>query len=133
MTLYRVTAEPQLEAPILVTAFDGWVDAAAAATTAANHIATDGEPIAVFDADELIDYRARRPVLDIVDGDLKSLSWLEITVRAVRVGARDVVGLTGPEPDFRWHELSDAVLDLVQRLGVSESVTLDSLRLAGPV
>jgi proteasome assembly chaperone (PAC2) family protein len=132
MALYRLTAEPQLEAPVLVTAFDGWVDAAGAATTAANHVAADGEQIAVFDADQLIDYRARRPVLDIVDGDLKSLSWPEITVRSVRAGARDVVVLTGPEPDFRWHELSDAVLDLVGRLGVVESITLGSLGLAVP-
>jgi proteasome assembly chaperone (PAC2) family protein len=132
MALYRLTAEPHLEAPVLITAFDGWVDAAGAATTAANQIAADGEQIAVFDADQLIDYRARRPVLDIVDGDLKSLSWPEITVRAVRAGARDVVVLTGPEPDFRWHELSDAVLDLVVRLGVVESVTLGSLGLAVP-
>jgi proteasome assembly chaperone (PAC2) family protein len=132
MALYRLTAEPRLEAPALVTAFDGWVDAASAATTAANHVAADGEQIAIFDADELIDYRARRPVLDIVDGDLKSLSWPEITVRAVRAGGRDVVVLTGPEPDFRWHELSDAVLDLVVRLGVIESVTLGSLGLAVP-
>jgi proteasome assembly chaperone (PAC2) family protein len=132
MALYRLTAEPRLEAPVLVTAFDGWVDAAGAATTAANHVAADGEQIAVFDADQLIDYRARRPVLDIVDGDLKELSWPEITVRSVRAGERDVVVLTGPEPDFRWHELSDAVLDLVVRLGVVESVTLGSLGLAVP-
>jgi proteasome assembly chaperone (PAC2) family protein len=132
MSLYRLTAEPHLEAPVLVTAFDGWVDAAGAATTAANHVAADGEQIAVFDADQLIDYRARRPVLDIVDGDLKSLSWPEITVRSVRAGARDVVVLTGPEPDFRWHELSDAVFDLVVHLGVVESVTLGSLGLAVP-
>ena len=117
---------------MLVTAFDGWVDAAGAATTAANHVAADGEQIALFDADQLIDYRARRPVLDIVDGDLKSLAWPEITVRSVRAGARDLVVLTGPEPDFRWHELSDAVLDLVVRLGVVESVTLGSLGLAVP-
>src|SRR5437763_3452968 len=132
MALYRMTAEPRLDAPVLVTAFDGWVDAASAATTAANHVAADGEQIAVFDADELIDYRARRPVLDIVDGDLKSLSWPEITVRAVRAGARDVVVLTGPEPDFRCHELSDSVYELSIRLGVVESVTLGSLGLAVP-
>jgi len=132
MSLYRLNGEPRLEAPVLVTAFDGWVDAASAATTAANHLAADGEQIALFDADQLIDYRARRPVLDIVDGDLKSLSWPEITVRSLRAGARDVVVLTGPEPDFRWHELSDAVLDLVMRLGVVESVTLGSLGLAVP-
>jgi len=132
MALYRLNGEPRLEAPLLVTAFDGWVDAASAATTAANHLAADGEQIAVFDADQLIDYRARRPVLDIVDGDLKSLSWPEITVRSLRAGVRDVVVLTGPEPDFRWHELSDAVLDLVMRIGVVESVTLGSLGLAVP-
>jgi len=132
MELYRLTSEPSLEAPVLVTAFDGWVDAASAATTAANTIAADGEKIAEFDADLLIDYRARRPTLDIVDGDMKSLAWPEIAVRAVHAGARDLVVLTGPEPDFRWHELADAVFDLVQRLGVAESVTLGSLGLAVP-
>jgi hypothetical protein len=132
MPLYRLTIEPDLEAPVLVTAFDGWVDAASAATTAANTIAADGTKIAEFDADLLIDYRARRPVLDIVDGDMKSLAWPETTVRAVRAGARDLVVLTGPEPDFRWHELADAVLDLVMRLGITEAVTLGSLGLAVP-
>src|SRR5437879_297620 len=132
MTLYRLTAEPQLDAPVLVTAFDGWVDAASAATTAANHVAADGEQIAVFDADELIDYRARRPVLDIVDGDLKSLSWSELTVRFAHAGERDLLVITGAEPDFRWRELSDAVYELCIRLGVVESVTLGSLGLAVP-
>jgi proteasome assembly chaperone (PAC2) family protein len=132
MQLYRMTSEPPLEAPILITAFDGWVDAASAATTAANTIAADGVPIAEFDTDLLVDYRARRPILDIVDGNLKSLAWPDITVRAVRAGARDLVVLTGPEPDFRWHELAESILDLVLRLGIGESVTLGSLGLAVP-
>ena len=132
MDLYTLTSEPRLRAPVLIIAFDGWVDAAAAATTAANQIAEDGEPIATFDMDLLIDYRARRPVLDIVDGDLKSLSWSELTLRFARAGKRDVLVLTGAEPDFRWRELSDAVYELSIRLGVVESVTLGSLGLAVP-
>jgi PAC2 family protein len=132
MDLYSLTAEPALTTPVLITAFDGWVDAAAAASTAANQLAEDGEEIARFNADLLVDYRARRPVLDIVDGDLKSLAWPEITVRAARAGARDLMVLTGPEPDFRWHELSDAVHELCLRLGVVESITLGSLGLAVP-
>ena len=132
MDLYTLTSEPALRAPVLVTAFDGWVDAAAAATTAANQIAEEGEQIATFNGDLLIDYRARRPVLDIVDGELKSLAWAEITVRAARAGERDLLVLTGPEPDFRWRELSDAVYELCVRLGVVESVTLGSLGLAVP-
>src|SRR5207302_6581016 len=132
MDLYTVTSEPALRAPVLVTAFDGWVDAAAAATTAANQIAEEGEQIATFNSDLLIDYRARRPVLDIVDGELKSLAWADITVRAARAGERDLLVLTGPEPDFRWRELSDAVYELCVRLGIVESVTLGSLGLAVP-
>jgi len=132
MGLYTLTSEPALRAPVLILALDGWVDAAAAATTAANQIAEDGEQIATFDMDLLIDYRARRPVLDIVDGDLKSLAWSELTARYARAGDRDLVVLTGAEPDFRWRELSDAVYDLCGRLRVVESVTLGSLGLAVP-
>ena len=132
MDLYTLTSEPGLRAPVLVVAFDGWVDAAAAATAAASQIAAEGRQIASFNTDLLIDYRARRPVLDIVDGELKSLSWSEIVVRATRAGDRDVVVLTGPEPDFRWRELSDAVYQLCVRLGIVESITLGSLGLAVP-
>jgi hypothetical protein len=132
MDLYTLTAKPRLRAPVLIIALDGWVDAAAAATTAANQIAEDGEQVAEFNMDLLIDYRARRPVLDIVDGDLKSLSWSELTARFARSGDRDLVVLTGAEPDFRWRELSDAVNELCVRLGVVESVTLGSLGLAVP-
>jgi hypothetical protein len=132
MGLYTLTSEPPLRAPVLIIALDGWVDAAAAATTAANQVAEDGEQIATFDMDQLIDYRARRPVLDIVDGDLKSLAWSELTVRYARPGDRDLVVLTGAEPDFRWRELSESVHELCVRLGIVESVTLGSLGLAVP-
>ncbi|HLW18248.1 MAG TPA: PAC2 family protein [Actinomycetota bacterium] len=132
MDLYTLTSEPRMRAPVLIIALDGWVDAAAAATTAANQIAEDGEQIARFNMDLLIDYRARRPVLDIVDGDLKSLAWSELTARVAKAGDRDLVVLTGVEPDFRWRELSDAVHELCVRLGIVESVTLGSLGLAVP-
>ena len=133
MELYRFTGDvPNLEAPVLITAMDGWVDAARAATTAAEHIAASGEVIAQFDMDRLLDYRARRPVLDIVDGELKSLAWSELSVRRVRAGKRDLVVLTGPEPDFRWRALASEVHDLAVRLGVVESVTLGSLGLGVP-
>jgi len=133
MDLYRFTGEvPTLDAPVLITAFDGWVDAARAATTAAEHIASSGEVIATFDMDQLLDYRARRPVLDIVDGELKSLNWSELTVRRVRADKRDLIVLTGPEPDFRWRALASSVLDLALRLSVVEAVTLGSLGLGVP-
>jgi proteasome assembly chaperone (PAC2) family protein len=133
MDLYRFTGEvPKLDAPVLITALDGWVDAARAATAAAEHIAGSGEVIATFDTDQLLDYRARRPVLDIVDGELKSLTWSELTVRRVHTDKRDLIVLTGPEPDFRWRALASSVLELALRLGIIELVTLGSLGLGVP-
>ena len=68
MTLFRLTSTPDLIAPILVTAFDSWIDAGSASTTAADQLADEGEIIGQFDPDSLFDYRARRPTLEIVDG-----------------------------------------------------------------
>jgi proteasome assembly chaperone (PAC2) family protein len=133
MDLYKLHGDiAPLVAPVLITALDGWVDAAAAATTAASHIASGGDVVATFDLDELIDYRARRPVLDVVDGELKSLAWSELTVRHVRTDRRDLLVLTGPEPDLRWRALSASVLDLALRFGVVEAISLGSLGLGVP-
>jgi PAC2 family len=122
-------AEPvTLDSPILVASFDGWVDAGAAGTLAAQQLLGDASRmVATFDADQLFDYRARRPTLDIVDGTLHSLEWPELTLRSARLGDRDLVVLTGPEPDFRWHELSSDVTHLVRELGVSTWISLGAI------
>ena len=102
MPRYRLTEPDEpLVAPALVAAFDGWVDAGGAASAAAQVIAEGGRIVAAFDADDLYDYRSRRPVLDIVDGRMRNLVWPDLTVRRVRRGGRDLLVLTGPEPDFQ--------------------------------
>jgi hypothetical protein len=133
MALARVTepAEP-LVAPAIVAAFDGWVDAAGASTAAAERIADEGRVLATFDPDLLYDYRSRRPVLDIVDGTLTELSWPELEIRHVRTGGRDLLVFTGPEPDFRWREIGEEVLELALRLGVVEWVSLGAIPAAVP-
>ena len=114
----------ELTAPVLIAAFDGWIDAAGAATTSANHLAAEGQVIATF---ALNDYRARRPVLDVIDGTLREISWPEITLRRTRTGERDLLVLVGPEPDFRWRELGRDVVALALRLGVESWVTLGAI------
>ena len=128
MPRYRLTEPDEpLVAPALVAAFDGWVDAGGAASAAAQVIAEGGRIVAAFDADDLYDYRSRRPVLDIVDGRIRNLVWPDLTVRRVRRGGRDLLVLTGPEPDFRWRELGTDISDLALRLGVVEWVSLGAI------
>ena len=132
VSLYRLDDPPAMVAPRLVAAFDGWVDAGAAATRAASRLSDGGTVVASFNADVLFDYRARRPTLDIVDGRLTQLTWPELVLRHARLDGRDVLVLTGAEPDFRWQEFADAIGELVDRLGVTEWISLGAIPAAVP-
>jgi hypothetical protein len=132
MSLYRLDAPDDLVSPTLISALDGWVDSGTAATSAAAQLAGDGRVVATFDGDVLFDYRARRPTLDIIDGRLAELNWPELTIRHARLGERDLLVLTGAEPDFRWREFADAVVELVARLGVAEWISLGAIPAAVP-
>ncbi len=125
-------ARAALDAPVLVAAFDGWVDAASAASAAATHLAAGGERVASFEGDVLFDYRSRRPVLDIIDGTLVRLTWPRLALDRVRLGGRDILVLHGAEPDFRWKELGEDLREMTRALGVTEWVSLGSIPAAVP-
>jgi hypothetical protein len=133
VSLYRLADPvPTLVAPVLIAAFDGWIDAAGAATACANHLAEKGEVVASFDVDSLNDYRARRPVLDVVDGVLARMQWPDIVLRHTRVAGRDLLVLVGPEPDYKWKQLGIDVMELALRLGVIEWISLGAIPAAVP-
>jgi hypothetical protein len=127
MALIQLTETPALDAPVIVAAFDGWVDGGRAGTMAAEQLAEGGRVIATFDSDALFDYRARRPALDIVDGRPIDLDWSELELTATRLGERDVLVLTGPEPDFRWHQLTAEIVELAGQLKVASWVSLGAI------
>ena len=127
MPLYRLDEPLDLDAPVLVAALDGWVDAGGAGTAAAEQLTNGGRVVATFDADAVFDYRVRRPTLDILDGRLVGTEWPELRIWASQIGGRDLLVLTGPEPDFRWAELAADVAELAGRLGVASWASLGSI------
>ena len=132
MSLYRLEEDPQLDSPVMVAALEGWVDAGSAGTTAAAQLAEGGTVVATFDADAIYDYRARRPTLDIVDGRPSTLAWPKLEVVAARIGERDLLVLRGPEPDYRWRELTADAIELAKRLGVASWASLGAIPAAVP-
>jgi hypothetical protein len=132
VAIYRLTDSVDFVAPSMVVAFDTWVDAGGAATTATDQLIVDSRVIVTFDPDALFDYRARRPPLEIRDGRLAELTWPELSIRQTSIGGRDLLVFGGPEPDYRWSELADAVVELVGRLGVAEWISLGAIPAAVP-
>ena len=133
MPLYRMEEPaPSIEAPILVAALDGWVDAGSAGTLAAGRLTEDSRVVATFDGDQILDYRARRPTLDVVDGTLMDLEWPTLRILASRLDGHDLLVLTGPEPDYRWQELAADVVELTRRLGVVSWASLGAIPAAVP-
>ena len=113
--LYEIVDRPSLEHPLLVVTLEGWIDAGlgAAAALAALLGSMPTELVASFDADRLLDHRARRPVVRIVDGVNTGLMWPEIQLRAGRAASgKDLLFLVGPEPDHEWRAFSAAVAEL---------------------
>jgi hypothetical protein len=127
MPLYQRHLDDDPVTPVLVMCLEGWVDAGlgGAAAMAGLLNQTDTEVLATFDGDELIDRRARRPVLRIVDGIHQGLTWPDVQIRVGKdAGGSDVLFLVGPEPDFRWGVFTADVVALSQQFGVRMVVGL---------
>src|SRR3979409_1246002 len=82
--LFELVERPDLESPVVVLALDGWV---AAGLRAGHARATllgvlDTVTVAVFDSDELLDHRARRPTMHLVDGVVTGLTWPTVELQA---------------------------------------------------
>lgn len=119
MPLYEITAWPEVSDPALVVALEGWIDAGYAAAGAMAHLkaSLDSTLVATFDGEELLDHRSRRPVMHLVEGVNTGLTWPTIELRHGRdLDGRDVLLLTGAEPDVRWRAFVADVLELAGRL-----------------
>jgi len=118
--LYEIHEDLDLDAPVLIMALEGWIDAGAGAAraTAALTDALDSVLVASFDADELLDHRARRPVMELVDGINTGLIWPSIELHAATDDAgHDLLLLVGAEPDHTWRKFANAAVDLAMHFG----------------
>jgi proteasome assembly chaperone (PAC2) family protein len=122
---------PTLRSPVLVCAFAGWNDAASAASAALETVAAslDVEVVARIDPEEFYDFQVNRPTIRLVDGQTRQIDWPENTLLTTSVPSaeRDLVLLSGIEPNVRWRTFADAILGAAERLGVHMVITLGAL------
>jgi len=127
----RWNAQPSLRRPALIAAFSGWNDAADAATDSVRWLVrtTGARPFAELDPEEYVDFQASRPTVDLADGVVRSITWpsLRFSAGALPGSGRDLVLLTGVEPNLRWRGFCEDILAVARTTGCEIVVTLGAL------
>ncbi len=136
MTDHRFIIDPPaMRDPHLVVMLSGWIDASGAAAAAMAALESDCEarPIVSFDDDQYIDYRARRPTLEVRNGVSTRLVWSSPELLYGRdANGTDVVLLTGPEPDAAWHQFCGTIATLAEQFGIRTMTSLGAYPFATP-
>ena len=131
MEALRWDRRPQLRRPALVCSFKGWNDAAESASTAVSFVASrwGAERLGSIDPEEFFDFQVTRPTVKLTEGVTREIEWPELELSSARPaeGGRDIVFLTGSEPNLRWRTFSETVVAAAEELGCELVVSLGAL------
>ena len=124
-----------LRASVLLVSLGGFVDAGQTQRLLTDHVLATlpHTVVASFDVDQLMDYRGRRPAMTF-DRDRWS-SYADPTLLLYRVTDADgepFLVLYGPEPDYQWERVVQAILKLERMLGVALTVSIHGIPMAVP-
>jgi PAC2 family len=119
----------------LVAGLTGFADAGSTVSQLTQYLldTLDNELIATFDADTLLDYRARRPIITFDQDHIADYQASTLTLSLVRdeIGQQFLL-LSGFEPDFRWEQFTQAVLGLVEKYRVKTTTWVHAIPMPVP-
>src|SRR5439155_18256402 len=131
MDYVRWDDRPKLRRPVLVAAFEGWTDAADAATSAARFLRDHwaARQFADIDPETFYDFSATRPQVRLVDGLTREIVWPanELFGASLAGTEHDIIVLLGVEPGLRWRTFAGEVVEVGKELGVELFITLGAL------
>lgn len=122
---------PELRDPVVLAAFEGWNDAAEAASGAVQHLAEvwDATPLAELDPEEYHDFQVNRPQTGFDAEGRRRITWPTTRLFWARPpeSERDVVLVHGIEPSMRWRTYTEEVLGYAKAVGARTVVVLGAL------
>lgn len=125
----------ELGARTMVVALGGLVDAGNTQRLLVQHLLANSNPVVVasFDIDQLLDYRGRRPLMTFDRDRLTSYEDPSLNLyRLTDDEGTPFLLLAGPEPDYQWERVCEAVLFLTRRLGVQMVISAHGIPMAVP-
>jgi len=122
---------PRLRRPVLIVAFEGWNDAADAASDAARYLSVrwGARPFATIDPEEFFDFSSTRPEARLGDGLRREIVWptTQFSAASLPDTPHDVVVLVGSEPQLRWRTFCSEVVGVATELQAEMVITLGAL------
>jgi len=124
LTIY---GKPKLVRPYLVMGFEGWPDAGRVSSGVVSYLRDklDTSKLAEVKPDDFYLYQsagveARRPVTDIKNGLVAALNLTTTTFWSYKneKSAHDLIVSLGREPELRWDDYINLILDLAQDFDV---------------
>ncbi len=135
-TPYDLHAVPELERPVFVVAFRGLFDMGEAATSAVDWLSMThaGHPAAYIDPETLFDFQETRPEVRIGADGAREIIWPANNAVWAKTpdGCRDLVLLSGVEPNLRWRSFGETLAEIIDRTGCELVVTLGSTLAMAP-
>ena len=129
--MIEIEEVPELRSPILIAAFEGWNDAADAASSVVDHLMRvwDARVVAAIDPEEFYDFQMNRPVVGTSEDGMRRITWpsTQLAVASPPGALRDVILLRGIEPNMRWRQFCAELLAASDELGAEIVVTLGAL------
>ncbi|MET3811136.1 PAC2 family protein [Arthrobacter sp. UYEF3] len=126
---------PALHGLNLLMGFTGFADAGHVVKqiTAELLDTLDAELVAEFDADQLIDYRSRRPQVSFVEDHLQDYQPPRLALYRLIDGlGMPFLLLAGFEPDLQWERFARAVVGIVEELDVNLAAWIHSIPMPVP-
>lgn len=124
-------SRPKLRRPVLIAAFQGWNDAADAASMALGFIEKQwaANSFASIDPEEFYDFTVRRPTVAIDPEGIRRIDWPQTRFASASMPGtdRDVILLSGWEPALRWRTFAQSVMQVISDTDVEMVVTLGAL------
>jgi proteasome assembly chaperone (PAC2) family protein len=122
---------PQLRSPVLVAAFEGWNDAADAASGVVDHLLRvwDARLVAAIDPEDFYDFQVNRPMVGPDPSGARRITWpsTQLSVASPPGADRDVVLLRGIEPNMRWRQFCAELLAAATELSTEMVVSVGAL------
>jgi len=127
----QIEAEVQVDDAIVIAAFEGWNDAGEAATDAVDHLLAGwrAQLVASMDPEDYYDFQVVRPHVGFDGEGAREISWRTTRIWHCSVGPdeRDVLLVTGIEPNLRWRSFCEELLAYLDEIGATQLVTLGAL------